>query len=90
MTDLETSQVRKTDARAALVGKLPADLLKIYDEVRAQRGIGAALLRGRRCGACRLELDRSAITAIREAKPDEVVRCEECGAILVRTAESGL
>jgi hypothetical protein len=90
LTDLDTAQARKTAARAALVGRFPAELLKLYDRVRAQRGIGAALLRARRCGACRLELDRSAIVAIRDAAPDEVVRCEECGAILVRTPESGL
>lgn len=90
LTDLDTAQARKTSARTALVGRFPADVLKLYDRVRAQRGIGAALLRARRCGACRLELDRSAIVAIRDAAPDEVVRCEECGAILVRTPESGL
>jgi hypothetical protein len=90
LTDLDTAQARKTVTRTELAGAMPADLLKLYDRLRAQRGIGAALLRARKCGACRLELDRSAIVAIKDAAPDEVVRCEECGAILVRTAESGL
>jgi predicted nucleic acid-binding Zn-ribbon protein len=27
---------------------------------------------------------------LRSAPPDEVVHCEECGTVLVRTAESGL
>jgi hypothetical protein len=27
---------------------------------------------------------------VRSADPDEVIRCEECRRILVRTAESGL
>ena len=44
--------------------ELPEPLLKMYDRVRAVKGTGAALLRARRCGACRLELDRSAISRI--------------------------
>jgi predicted nucleic acid-binding Zn-ribbon protein len=30
------------------------------------------------------------VNRIRNAPPDEVMRCEECRRILVRTAESGL
>ena len=50
----------------------------------------AALLRARRCGGCRMEIDRAEIERIASAPPEEVVHCEECGAILVRTHESGL
>jgi uncharacterized protein len=88
--ELEVSQVRRTEEREKLAASFPADLLALYDRIRKQRGTGAALLRARRCGACRLELDRSAINHIRDAPADEVVRCDECGAILVRTPESGL
>lgn len=90
LLDIDTTHTRQTAEREKLAGAFPADLLALYDRIRAQKGIGAALLRGRRCGACRLELDRSTINHIREAVADEVVRCDECGAILVRTAESGL
>jgi hypothetical protein len=90
LADLEVSYTRRTGERAQLVPTFPADLLTLYDKIRAQKGTGAALLRSRRCGACRLELDRSAIGHIKDAAPDEVVRCDECGAILVRTPESGL
>ncbi len=90
LADLDTAQARREADRKALVGGFPADLLSLYDRVRAQKSIGAALLRSRRCGACRIELDRHAIAAIKETAADEVVRCEECGAIMVRTAESGL
>jgi len=37
-----------------------------------------------------LEINASELKAIREADADEVVRCEECRRILIRTAESGL
>jgi predicted nucleic acid-binding Zn-ribbon protein len=90
LADLDTAQARRVDEREKLVPSFPADLLALYEKVRAQKGIGAGLLRARRCGACRMELDRHAIAEIRDAAPDEVVRCEECGAILIRTAESGL
>ena len=90
VADLDVAQARRVDEREKLVPGFPADLLALYERVRAQKGIGAGLLRARRCGACRMELDRSAIATIRDSPADEVVRCEECGAILVRTAESGL
>jgi hypothetical protein len=88
--DLEVSEIRRRKDREQLVPVFPAELLALYDRVRKQKGIGAALLRARRCGACRLELDRNAVAHIRDTAPEEVVRCDECGAILVRTPESGL
>ncbi|PXY19930.1 hypothetical protein DI005_34480 [Prauserella sp. PE36] len=88
--DLDATQARRDEDRAALVPRFPADLLALYERVREQKGIGAALLRSRRCGACQLELDRNAISEIKAAAEDEVVRCENCGAIMVRTLESGL
>jgi predicted nucleic acid-binding Zn-ribbon protein len=88
--ELDATQARRVADRAKLAGTFPAELVAMYDRIREQKGTGAALLRARRCGACRLELDRTAIAHIKEAPADEVVRCEECGAILIRTGESGL
>jgi hypothetical protein len=88
--ELETGHARRTEEREKLAAGFPADLLALYDKIRQQKGIGAALLRAKRCGACRLELDRTAINHIKDAPADDVVRCDECGAILVRTPESGL
>lgn len=90
LADLDVALARRTQERQDLVPRFPTELLALYDRIRAQKGTGAALLRSRKCGACRLELDRSAIMHIKEAAPDEVVRCDECGAILIRTPESGL
>ncbi len=90
LADLESTETRRTADRSVMAKGFPDDLLKAYDRQREQRGIGAALLQSRRCGACRIELDRSAVSKLKEAAADEVVRCEECGAILVRTTESGL
>ncbi|WP_280423396.1 zinc ribbon domain-containing protein [Nocardia carnea] len=90
VADLDVAQQRCETDRANLVGAFPEDLLKIYDRQRTDRGIGAALLQARRCGACRIELDRGEIARIAKTAPDVVVRCPECGAVLVRTKESGL
>lgn len=80
----------RRSGRAPLAGDLPADLVALYERIREQTGMGAALLRGGRCGGCRLELSGSERSRVKSTAPDEVVRCEECGRILVRTEESGL
>ncbi|MEU4478832.1 C4-type zinc ribbon domain-containing protein [Micromonospora sp. NPDC023966] len=80
----------KRSARQPLAGDLPADLVALYDRIRTDTGLGAALLTGARCGGCRLELSGADLARIRKADPDEVVRCEECRRIMVRTNESGL
>ncbi|GAA4437099.1 zinc ribbon domain-containing protein [Actinokineospora soli] len=90
LADLDTQQSRREAERADLVKRFPEPLLALYERKRKSKGIGAALLRARRCGACRLELDRRVMSTIKDTAPDEVVECEECGAILVRTPESGL
>jgi predicted nucleic acid-binding Zn-ribbon protein len=77
--------------RGPLASELPADLLALYDRLRESKGgVGAALLRARQCGGCMLALDNAELATIRAAADDDVIRCEECSRILVRTAESGL
>jgi len=90
LADIDAGEAGRSRAREAVVKDLPADLLAEYDRRRARTGTGAALLRERRCGACRLELDRTAIAALKAAPADDVVHCEECGTVLVRTSQSGL
>ncbi len=70
--------------RARLTGGLPADVLALYSRIAASGKVAAGELRGSRCSACQLEIDRTALAEIRAAPIDEVVRCSECGAILVR------
>jgi predicted nucleic acid-binding Zn-ribbon protein len=77
--------------RDPMVTDLPGDLLALYDRLReAKGGVGAALLRARRCEGCNLDIDNAELAQIRSAPSDTVVRCEECSRILVRTSESGL
>ncbi|GGM64431.1 hypothetical protein GCM10012275_38800 [Longimycelium tulufanense] len=90
LADLDVVETRRSDERKRLASELPGELVSLYERIRANKGAGAALLRARRCEACRLELDRIAIAELRQALSDDVVRCPECGVILVRTGESGL
>jgi predicted nucleic acid-binding Zn-ribbon protein len=90
LADIEAAVAQRRPERDAIAAELPADLVALYERARSQSGTGAALLRQRRCEACHLELSGSEVAAVRSAAPDEVVRCDNCRAILVRTAESGL
>jgi len=78
-------------ARTPLAADLSTELIGLYEKIREQSGgMGAALLRAGRCEGCRLELSGGERARVRAAPADEVVRCEECRRILVRTEESGL
>ncbi|WP_300008055.1 C4-type zinc ribbon domain-containing protein [Pseudonocardia sp.] len=90
LADIDAGEAGRRRDREEVVATLPADLLAAYERRRAQQGVGAAPLLQRRCQACRLELDRTALSELRAAASDEIVHCEECGVILVRTPESGL
>jgi dinuclear metal center YbgI/SA1388 family protein len=82
---------RTAEERKVTASGLPEDLLGLYERIRAQKGgVGAAALRQRRCDGCSLELTAADLGAIAKAPPDEVLRCEQCNRILVRTPESGL
>ena len=86
----EESAKLSTDREQAAAG-IPADLIELYERVRAASGgVGAARLYQRRCEGCRLELNATERGRIRAAPDDAVIRCEECGRILVRTPDSGL
>jgi len=81
----------RTTERAMIATEIPADLMALYEKAREHGGgSGAAMLRQRRCEGCRIELSGSELSAVRNAAPDDVVRCENCRRILVRTDESGL
>ena len=86
---------RQTEAltaeRKVTATGVPADLLALYERLRAQKGgVGAAVLRARQCTGCSLQLNAADLGVIAKAPLDEVLRCEECDRILIRTSESGV
>jgi predicted nucleic acid-binding Zn-ribbon protein len=91
LAELDEQAAKATAKRAQIAESIASDLLDLYDKLRAQHGgVGAAALRQRRCQGCNLTLNTVDLNAIRAAADDEVLRCEECRRILVRTADSGL
>ena len=89
--ELDEKVAAVTAERKTTASGIPADLLALYEKLRIQKGgVGAAALRRRECSGCRLTLNPSDLASIATAPADEVLRCEECSRILVRTGESGL
>ena len=90
-TEIDAEVAQLSSQRQTQVGTIDAALVTLYEKIREQQGgVGAAELKARRCGGCRLELNNVEIGRLRDADEDEVLRCEECRRILVRTPESGL
>ncbi|HTX28364.1 MAG TPA: C4-type zinc ribbon domain-containing protein [Streptosporangiaceae bacterium] len=90
LSEIDESAGKASAQRQGIAAEVPADLLKLYDQIRGTRGVGAAALRRGRCEGCHLSLNTVDLNQIRTSAPDEVIRCEECRRILVRTPESGL
>jgi uncharacterized protein len=89
--DIDNESATLRAQRDTQAGGLADELVALYEKIRAQQaGIGAAELRQRRCSGCRLEINNVELGRLRSAEADEVLRCEECRRILVRTPESGL
>jgi uncharacterized protein len=88
--EIDEQAGKASDQRGRVAAEVPDDLLALYERIRDSRGVGAAALRAGRCEGCHLTLNTVDLNQIRASAPDEVVRCEECRRILVRTPESGL
>ncbi|MBT2226952.1 zinc ribbon domain-containing protein [Nonomuraea sp. NEAU-A123] len=88
--DIDKEAGEAQSQRAGIAGEIPADLLALYTKLKDQYGVGAAMLRGGRCQGCKVALSIAEMNRIKAAPHDEVLRCDECRRILVRTPESGL
>ncbi len=88
--EIDAQSAAASAERAVVAAELPADLLTLYEKVRAaEGGVGAGMVERGRCSACRLDLMQNEKAEYRAAPVDEVLR-HECRRIIVRTAESGL
>jgi uncharacterized protein len=89
--EIEEQLAQATGERKQTASGMPEDLMTLYTRLREQKGgVGAAALRARSCGGCSLQLNSSELADIAKTPSDEVLRCEECNRILVRTSESGI
>ncbi|MET0916299.1 MAG: C4-type zinc ribbon domain-containing protein [Jiangellaceae bacterium] len=91
LVDLNRQLGELTRDRAAIVSAIGDDLAALYEKRRvAGRGNAAALLRARTCSGCTMTLTGNDLEEVRAKPADEIVFCPDCGAILVRTEESGI
>lgn len=89
LAEIEASRSDLASRRDRLAADLDPALSALYERQRAGGGPGAGPLLGHRCGACRIEIDRGEMARISAAADDDVVRCPECGAILLRVKAVG-
>ena len=88
--EIETERQGVVRDRENLAGKVPDELLALYERQRARYGVGASLLRGGVSSASGVALTGSDLARVRAAARDEVILCPDSDAILVRTDESGI
>ncbi len=87
--DIDAEIVSLTAGRAKVVTGLDEGLLALYEKLRAaQGGTGAAALKHGTCQGCNMSLNPADLAHIEATPADDIVRCEECGRILVRGAGS--
>jgi predicted nucleic acid-binding Zn-ribbon protein len=87
--EIEATRAQRAASREQLAAAIDAELLALYERQRASAGVGAGPLRGGQCGACRIEIDRGELVRFSAAPPEEVLRCPECSAILLRVKDFG-
>lgn len=91
LTELNRELGELARDRETIAASLTEELRALYEKRRVVgRGNAAALLRARTCSGCTMTLTGSDLESVRSAAADEVVFCPDCGAILVRTEESGI
>lgn len=84
VTEIDGELAAEREARDALVPRVSAPLLDLYDRLRARSGgVGAAALAGETCQGCRMRLSPVELKAARQLPPEEIKRCEHCRRILV-------
>lgn len=69
--------------RAQHCASMNQDLVEFYEK-KAKRGVVAARLLGRECGACHMTIGATALAEIAELAADEIASCTECQAVLIR------
>jgi predicted nucleic acid-binding Zn-ribbon protein len=82
---IDAELARERETRASVASGLPADLIRLYDDLRRKLGgVGAARLVNGRCSGCHLTLPATELDRIRREPPDALIRCDQCGRVLVR------
>ena len=91
LSELAANVKNLKEERGTIAGKIAAEFLALYEKLRASNeGVGAAAIVRKRCSGCHLDLTAIDAEKFKQAPVDDVLRCEECRRILIRTVDSGL
>ena len=91
LSELAANVKNLKEERGTIAGKIAPEFLALYEKLRASNeGVGAAAIVRKRCSGCHLDLTAIDAEKFKQAPVDEVLRCEECRRILIRTVDSGL
>jgi uncharacterized protein len=83
-TEIDALLDERRTERQALTGDIPPDAVSYYDDLRVRKdGVGVAVLQGRTCSGCRLELTAIELEEHREQQARDLAKCPQCGRILV-------
>ncbi len=86
VANLEAEQEEIFNERAAESKSIPDELLKVYEKARTEnRGIGASTLETGKCNGCQIQFSNADLAKFRNSADGELIRCEECRAILVKS-----
>lgn len=87
--EIDAELVTIAAARDKAIDGLDVTLVALYEKIRAQYGgIGAAELTHGTCQGCNMKLNAGELVRIESAESNAVIRCDECGRILVRGASA--
>jgi predicted nucleic acid-binding Zn-ribbon protein len=74
----------ETDVRATDVSQVPSELMTEYEKLRGQLGgIAVARLNGSICDGCHMTLSAVTVDRAKHAPEDAVIKCDECGRLLI-------
>ncbi len=83
--EIDRQLAQEIEARTAAAAAIPTELATLYEQLRAKMGgVGAARLVNGRCSGCHLDLPATEVDRIRREPPDTLIRCDQCGRVLVR------
>jgi len=91
LSELAVNVKNLKEERTMIAGKIATEFLALYEKLRtSNEGVGAAAIVRKRCSGCHLDLTAIDAEKFKQAPADDVLRCEECRRILIRTVDSGL
>jgi predicted nucleic acid-binding Zn-ribbon protein len=86
VANIEVEREQISNERSTEAKSVPEELLKLYEKVRADnRGIGASRFATGQCEGCQIQFSNAELNKFKNAADGELIRCEECRAILVKS-----